>query len=379
MKHRLPVIIALVTLAGISLPMIQQLTGFMHVSGLAGVTTADTTRPEYSWWDGSLQKQLERNATDSLLLQPACVRLRNQLEYTFFDKLNAHDIYLHQGIFFRYNSPGYNEEAVFVGKEKVREHVRLIQQFQQYLLNRRDSIPLYVIIPPSKLWYYREALPEINRSDAPLTNYACYKRALLQAGINVLDANSWFLSEKETTPVPYMATGGVHWTLYGAAKTLDSLIRRINSERHAHYQEVILRVSETYEVYPEDMDVVKLCNLMFPPEDKRLRNVYFPEPKDRKQRLRPLIISDSFFNIIDWTPLHDQVLDPATAFYYYFHTRSTHTGEQGPVTGHDIVDKDLAQADAVIFIVDIQNMERFGFGFPEKYISQLPYKKTPAR
>ena len=337
----------------------------MHTGSLTGVTNADTitARRAFSWWDHSLQDYLEDYSSDSLLLHPACVRLRNQLEYAFFDKLNAADIYEHNGIFYRFSSPAYNLASEFVGMEKIRRQVKTLAAWQQKI--GKDSVPVYVVIASSKLSYYADELPEYNRTSSERTNYHQYKQQLEGAGINVLDANDWFLREKKNTAIPLMAKGGVHWTLYGGAVMMDSLVNRIRHDKKTDFQQVKMTFSEGYQLYEPDNDAVNLCNLMIKPREQALRVVNFPEPEKPGRKLRAVVISDSFFDVIAWTPLHPQVLDDATPFYYYFKTRICRQGIQEAPVNDAVFARDVEQADCIIIITDVQNLSRFGFGFIE--------------
>ncbi len=368
---RWPTIFGIIIVIGLLIPMSQQFFGVIYVRPLHGVTSPDTTKISYSWWNRDLQKRLETYATDSLVLHPACVRLRNQFEYTFFDKLNALDIYEHHGIFYRYSYSTYNEANAYVGNEKIQRQVQLLAHYQR-LLNQ-DSIPIYVLITPSKLHFYKAQLPAYNQTNSQLTNVIQYKKALVKAGIRVLDADAWFLEEKQQQSISLFGTGGAHWTLYGGALAFDSLIKRINRDQLTDFQRVTLAVSKEDKIYSEDMDIVGLSNLLFPPEDHQLRLIHFPTPKQLKKRLNPVVISDSYFHVIAWTPLHAQVLDPKTPFYYYFHTRFTQQSSNPKFT-NKTVQQDIKNADCIIIITDIQNMEQFGFGFIEQYIQKTLLK-----
>jgi hypothetical protein len=359
---RLPGIFGAIVILLLLLPAVQKLTGIVYVRPLNGVTLQDTTQLSWSWWNRDLQRRLEKQATDSFSLQPACVRLRNQFEFTFFDKLNAQDIYESNGVFFRYTFANYNEDDAFIGETRINRAVAALARFQDSV--RQDVIPVYVVIAPSKLHYYRAQLPWVNRTKTERTNYLYYKRALEKAGIRVLDTDAWFLRDKPRHTVSVLSKGGAHWTLYGGALAFDSLIRRISADKRTDFQQVNMEISQENRIYPEDMDIAGLCNLISEPTDPSLRLAHFPPAKQPKRRLRPVVISDSFFHVISWTPLHPQVLDPETPFYYYYHTRFTQSGANRSFTRQQVLD-DISKADCIIILTDIQNMERFGFGFIE--------------
>lgn len=363
MKKKRSTYLAVIVVLGILFPMIQQVTGLVYVRPLSGNLPADSTAISNSWWNGDLQRQLERYASDSSALHPACVRLRNQLEFSLFDKLNAQDIYEFNGIFYRYSNPAYNEKNAFVGMEKIRLQTKRLAELNNQW--KQQGKRLYVIITPSKLHYYRDQLPEWNKTGSRNTNYIQYKKALLTAGIDVLDADAWFLERKRKGGVPTMAKGGVHWTLYGGALALDSLIKRHNNDQKTDYQRVKMDIEPRDKIYPEDVDAVNLSNLLYPPQEKGLKLIHFPAPEQPKQRLRPVVISDSYFHVIAWTPLHAQVLDPETPFYYYYHTRFSAADPGGKKFTQSQVVTDISAADCIIIITDIQNLEQFGFGFIE--------------
>ncbi|MES2556631.1 MAG: hypothetical protein V4604_10800 [Bacteroidota bacterium] len=355
--------LAVLLVLGLLFPMIQQVTKLVYVRPLSGNLPADSTQVSNSWWNGDFQKQLETYASDSSALHPACVRLRNQLEFSLFDKLNAQDIYEFNGIFYRYANPAYNEQSAFVGMEKIhRQTSQLAELNKQW---QQQGKRLYIIITPSKLHYYRDQLPEWNKTNSRNTNYIQYKKALLAAGINVLDTDAWFLERKRKGGIPAMAKGGVHWTLYGGALAIDSLIERHNRDQKTNFQRVKMAVEPSDKIYPEDVDAVNLCNLSAPPQEKGLKLIHFPAPTQPKQRLRAVVISDSYFHVIAWTPLHVQVLDPETPFYYYYHTRYTATDPAGKKFSKQQVKTDISASDCIIIITDIQNLEQFGFGFIE--------------
>src|SRR3989338_2015367 len=346
MKKKRSTYLAVILVLGLLFPMIQQVTKLVYVRPLSGKLPVDST-----------------HVSDSSALHPACVRLRNQLEFSLFDKLNAQDIYESNGIFYRYSHATYNEEHAFVGMEKIHRQVKRLAEFNKQW--QREGKRVYVVITSSKLHYYRDQLPEWNKTNSRNTNYIQYKKALLAAGIDVLDADSWFLERKRKDGIPTMSKGGVHWTLYGGALAIDSLIKRYNSDQKTDYQQVKMAFEPSDKIYPEDVDAVNLCNLLYPPQETGLKLIHFPAPEHPKQRLRPVVISDSYFNVIAWTPLHAQVLDPETPFYYYYQTRFTAADPVGKKFTKQQVKSDISSADCIIIITDIQNLEQFGFGFIE--------------
>lgn len=361
MQRRLSIYLSVIMLLGLLFPLLQQMTGLIYVRPLSGKVAADSTKTDQSWWSGGLQKTLEQRSTDSLRLRPACIRLRNQLEFSLTGKLNTQDIYYHNGEFYRYPYVNYSEATEFAGYEKIERQVLRLKA-----LERRLGKRVYVIIAPTKLHYSRGALPEYNKTTSRRTNYHAYKQALTREGIALLDADDWFLQLKHRNhQPPLMAKAGVHWTLYGGALALDSLIKRCSIAHKTEYERVQMQFEPGDKIYPEDVDATNLSNLLFPPMEKGLKLVHFPQAEHPKRRLLPLVVSDSYFNVISWTPLHDQVLDPQTAFYYYFHTRFDRANPAGKPIDQKQLQEDIRKADCILIISDVQNLSRFGFGFIE--------------
>jgi hypothetical protein len=149
MKKKRSTYFAVILVLGLVYPLIQQTTGLVYVRPLSGDLLPDSTEVSNNWWNGDLQRQLEKYATDSLALHPACVRLRNQLEFSLFDKLNAQAIYEFDGIFYRYSYATYNEANSFVGMEKIYRQTKQLAALNETW--KRQGKQLYVIITPSKL------------------------------------------------------------------------------------------------------------------------------------------------------------------------------------------------------------------------------------
>lgn len=362
MQRRLPLYLSILLLLGLSFPMLQELTGMAYIPPLRGIVLRDSTQTDHSWWTRGLQKDLETASTDSLSMRPGCIRLRNQLEYSLTGKLNAQDIYAYDNDFYRMTYINFAEDQEFEGYKKIERQAKQLKALQE-----RTGKPVYVIIAPTKLHYSIDKLPAYNKTNSRKTNYYAYKKALLKKGIAVLDADQWFVNEKRKGHRPkLMANGGVHWTLYGGALALDSLIKRCSNDLKMNYQRVQMQFDPSDNVYPGDLDAVDLSNLLFPPKEKGLKLVHFPPVQQPKKRLYPLVVSDSYFNIISWTPLHDQVLDEKTPFYYYFQTRFDRSDSVGKPIDLKELKADLRNADCILIICNVQNLSQFGYGFIEE-------------
>jgi len=363
---RLTTTLLVLTLLGLFFPLLQNHWKIVSLKGLNGVVAApDSLQPAPHWWDRSWQEQQEQQIKDSLVLRPACVRLRNQLEYSFFHKLNAQQIYEYNGIFYRFYRPDFNETQNVQDTAVIRRHVAQLKAFQEKL--GEDRCPVVTLIAPSKAHYFINSLPQRNRAQFAGTNYQLYLDALREAGLEVLDANHWFLQTRGKQEAPVFGKGGIHWTLYASVLAMDSLVQRVGSLTDKTFQRPDYYLPPGYHLYDPDQDIARLCNLMYMPKDPALRTVEF-NPVAGKKKLKALIISDSFFHVISWSALRNQVFDEQSMFLYYYKTHFDAWNQAHPIDTQAI-DKLLAEADCVLILSDIVNLEQFGFGFLEQYVA----------
>lgn len=340
-------------------PLIHQLVPVLKVQQITGFFESTNKRDTLSWWDGSLQKHVDHYLADSLSIRPFCYRLRNQLEYSLADKLNSQDLYAYQGIFFRMTSPVYSIDAGYVGKEKVDQDLSNLLAYRQ----QKDAKPMYFLIPSFKFHLYPENLPVYNRLETTENNYYQYTRALRKNGFNLLDADRWFRKLQSTKDTPaLMGTGGVHWSLYAATLAMDSLVTQVEANEHQVYTHPNY-VLDSSSVYDEDEDGYRLANLLARHADPKLRQVHFPEPVKSGRKIRAVIISDSYFHAVYWTGLFDQVFDSGSVFYYYLKTRKQR-GVPDQAFEKSVLEEDLRQADLILVISEVNNLEHFAFGLP---------------
>lgn len=314
-----------------------------------------------NWWSGTWQQQMEQNFRDSSKLAPLSIHVKNQLEFSLFNKINAGDLYHHGGVFFRYTYARYNETHDFVGLDTIKHRVQLLKQFQE-----ETKKPVYVLIAPNKMRFFQEKLPDVNRIHSNQTNYYQYKKELQKAGIPLLDAQSWLFGIKNQLPHPVFARQGVHWTEYAAGLAFDSLIKRVSKDQHTSFQRLKPSWKPKGNFFAEDIDLANLCNLIFTPIDPNLISATYPTKNVKKKKLRIMLLSDSFFHVVSWSGMDRQILDSNSTFYFYYHTRFDQQFNFNKVN-HNQIKKDLEGIDCLILLSDIQNLSNFGFGFLDDY------------
>ena len=331
----------------------------------------DSLRGKLDWFSGSFQRHTELVLGEKLVVKSPLVRLRNQLEYSLFGKINAQQIFEYNGNLFRFYSADYNEGTSFIGQMAVGEKVRKLAKIQAFL---GESHPIILAIAPSKTYFYAEDLPEVHTRKTDRSNYKAIKHEALKNGIHVIDFNTYFLEQKKTSKAPLISKSGIHWSMYGAALAMDTLVGKIEQLKKSSYSHPSYSLEKTYRFFYNDNDLAQLLNVLSPPNDTELRCLTFPAQTVEGKKIRALIISDSFFDVVSMTALRQQLFTPDTKFLYYFNTRKDPTNNNQGLEGINLLEE-MKNADCIILLSDIVNMENLGWGFIERAYWELGWDK----
>jgi hypothetical protein len=357
----------------LSIPLCFQLLNKSFFTPLNGVQTSkavhlkDSFKGNFSFLNRTLQQYLEAEIEENLIVKSPLVRLRNQYEYSFFQKLNAQQIYQYGDQLFRFYDPTYNEASLFLGKNKIEAKIKKLTEIQAYLGKEH---PIITLIAPSKTYFYSEYLPEIHRYQTESSNYKAIKKELKKKQLTVIDFNQWFLKLKGKTTAPLFGKSGIHWSSYGATLAMDSLVSYLENKKQSQFQHANWKLNSAYEFLYNDHDLGQLLNVFFPPNDLSLRNPIFIQPKHPKKKIKALIISDSFFDVISITKLRSQIFTSDSDYLYYFNTRKDQTNNNQSIDKNELLSK-MKECDCIILLNDIVNMEDFGWGFIETAYEQV--------
>ena len=340
-------------------PMVINHSGLLKPIMVYGVESPSSS-DSISWWNGSAQKQFEDNLMAESISKSYFIRIRNQYQYSLFNKINAADIYEYNDQFFRFYSFYFNEEHNFVGEEIVRDKVKKLREIQHSL---GSKVPIITVIPPSKMQYYREKLPAKHRTNSKETNYTYFLNELKANNLAVIDFNDHYKKNRSNTPAIF-GYGGIHWSEYAAALAMDSVVKFVSAYHDIEFSR--------YEITPwynngfseQDMDISLMLNRIKKPKDINLRAVKL-SPISNKRKIKAVIITDSFCFTIFTTDIGELIFSPDSYFHYYF--GSTYDRNWAPVNwSSNQLKSDMESADCVIILTDIVNMENFGFGFIEE-------------
>jgi hypothetical protein len=218
-----------------------------------------------SFMDGSFQDQYEKFTEDMKGMKGIFTRIRNQCDYTLFGIPHAERIVRgKQGYLFSEK----NIEAVmgrnFAGEEYIRTKVKELAAFQK-LLWTQEGILLVVIFAPDKASFYPELIPDrLKKNVQGITNYDLYRQYCIEAGVNLIDFNHYFIGMKDTVQYRLFSKTGVHWSTYGAYLAADSLVRYLEKKLGRTLNAPILDgITQSRFPRDEDDDIGQALNLFF--------------------------------------------------------------------------------------------------------------------
>lgn len=315
--------IALLTIVSVllTLPLVLSFTRLNRVIPLKGDVQL-TQKPELNgktWFDGSFQGQFEKYVNDNIGFRPWFVRVRNQITYSLYGKLNA--AYVIRGkedYFYEINYIKAYNGIDFIGKDTITERAIQIKLLQDSL--QKIDKTLIICIAPGKGSFYPEYFPdEYKMPHTDLTNYHLYKTTFDSLGVNYIDYNGWFKAMKDTSRYILYPKYGIHWSHYGMLLATDSLISFIENKRHIDLPDLKLtNFKLSKHLNNSDYDIADGLNLVFKlPIDPLCYPEISWEDTTKKAQPKVIVIADSFYWSMFDTEVWYKSFSPGGFWYYY--------------------------------------------------------------
>ena len=328
---------------------------------------ADSLKGSENYFNGSWQQLKSYQIQENLLIRNVSIKIRNQIDFSLFNKVNAQNLYYYGNQFFRFYCVDYHEGILFMGEDEIKEKVQKIKAIT-YALG--DSIPIITAIAPTKSYLYSDLLPEYNTKETEYSNYRYIKKTLLENNMHCIDFNQWFMDINTTSIAPLMGTGGVHWSRYGATIAMDSLINYLNEHTNNDFKKPEWRFVQEEEVpNVNDNDAVYVSNLKCPPFDNELRNIAYYETDSSRKKVKALIVADSFFDVVSYFGLRNNIFTEDSKFDYYYGTQPGIGENQHLEEG--IFEEYLTSVDCIIILSDVVNLENYSWGFIDEAYKRL--------
>jgi len=360
----------------ISLPLLQQLTGFAYVRPLKGSVKTDEPPVFENWFSGEFQQHADNYFNSNFGFRSSFVRLHNQIDYWLFDIVNAKNVLIGKdGYLFEY---GYIKEYLgknFLGKDEINNRIAKLKSVSDTLSKR--NIDIVVLLAAGKASYFPEYFPDSLPSDSKtISNYDHFSYALDSAGLKFIDFNRWFVNMKDTSRYVLYTKGGIHWSKYGEYLVADSLIKYVENlkgVRLPYYDLIDIETS----IIPRfrDNDIGQGMNLIFPHSAQEMAypitQIVVP---DGATPITASVVADSYF----WELYNEGLIGRIFSngqFWYY--NRRIHSPDPGWYTS-DVNTLDIrheTEKNDVIFILQTEaTLYRFAFGYLDNLIEA--YKDT---
>ncbi len=304
------------------LMMVPFLQSVLHLFGektLAGAY-AEVKNPTFStttWFNSTFQEKKETYLRSSYGFRPSLLRLQYQLSYDLYAASRVRKIlvgkedYLFQTIYTNADK-GLN----YKGEAYIDSLVLKLKLVHKKL--QEEGKKLLVVIAPAKSHYYKEFLPDncIAPPDAK-TNYKSFIHKFKQDKIPFMDMNSLFLAMKDTTSYPLFPKTGIHYSTYGAALVVDSMVN--------YWERVFAKdlpdfywdgVEWTADLRDDDGDLEWTMNLMYKIPNQKMAYPLIKIKEKGKFKPRILTVGDSYFwRFYHWGGL--QKIYKKSSFLYY--------------------------------------------------------------
>ncbi|MBC7488009.1 MAG: hypothetical protein H7282_14805 [Cytophagaceae bacterium] len=359
----LPKYLFLFVLCCLVLPCIQGVTHLMKEKALKGdiILIAAPEFTKQGWLEGDYQTVKEKQINEAFGFRSYCIRLNNQIAFTFFNKAQANgviigkDNYLYEE---NYIKAYYGTD--FIGEENVRTRMEKLKFVNDTLAKLNKTI--IMVVAAGKGFYYPEYIPDSYATKRTRTNVEAYTEYAKKFGIHCIDFNRYFVEQKPIYKHLLYPKNSIHWSVLGAEIAADSLIRYIETVRGIDMPNLHWKETETQYKREEDADhdIEDGMNLMFrlSSEPMAYPKVYF-ESDSAKTKPSALVIGDSFY----WTMINNDVPNVFTNPHYWYYNKQIYPGN-GSTDLVNIKDE-LDRHDVIVIMATPATMPTYGWGFIE--------------
>lgn len=359
------------------LPVIQSTFNIFKLEPLSGAYQKSEPA-EFSvsdWFSGDFQSKHEKFLEENFGFRNFFIRLNNQLAYNLFGKAKANGVIIGKsGYLYELNYILAYSGKDFIGQDSIRHNLEKLKFIQDYLQNQNKT--LLLVLTPGKASFYPEYIPDSYLQENGPRNYDYYSSLSKEIGVNTIDFNGYFVSQKEKSEYPLYPKHGIHWSHYGMCLALDSLVNWLEKARNVdlvnpYWDKINIQTSNNV-----DSDIAVGMNLLVRPKSEEMA---YPELrfKDEDKAVRPsaIVIGDSFYwEMLNLTP---RVFNDNHHFWYY--NREVHPQKDGKkVNVEDLnIKKELDEHDIIIIMCTEANLSRLGWGFIDKAYKVLKYGREP--
>jgi hypothetical protein len=356
-------------LALLALPALQYKFELIPIKPLGGHYEFEQ-RPAFTWdtWVSmQFQQKYEKFVNDNIGFRELFVRSYNQVWFSLFHRVQNYNVVLGR------NNVLYEENYItdylglnFRGEDSINDQLLKVKYLQDTLAKLNKHLILF--FAPGKASYYPDEIPASYRiKEQPQTNYKFYTKRCKELGLNYIDMNGWFVSQKTRSPYPLYKPGGIHWTVYGMTLAFDSLNRYMGNLQGAPLPTFhIDNVEWSDTARDADNDVEKSLNLLFNlPYGKYAYPILSWKEGPTTKKPTVLTIADSY-----WWNVYGVGYTPRAynGNNFWFYNQQAYFDNGAPMASVDTISikEEIQKTDFIIVLATEANYHRFGFGFIER-------------
>lgn len=345
----------------------QHLLNWVEVKPLKG-STNNYTSPEVSlssWLSGEYQSKMDKHLTSSFGFREPLVRMVNQLDYTLYHEANARYVVIGKDDFL-YETP-YIEAHLgmdYLGDSAIQGISTKMKMLKDTL--RKLGVDLQLVFAPGKASYFPEYIPDhYSQYAGDTNNYERFKYHFDALGFEYLDLHRWFRTMKDTSTYPLFPITGIHWSKYGMALAVDSILNYWNQKYNDSLPDFHFGFGEiSTETQGSDADVEEGLNIFEQLQHFGMMYPTYHFIDSAKKKLQTAVIADSYYWGLFDIGLSTIASDSGEFWYYFKQVYPQHFSNELMIN-----DLDLKQAieskDVIMLLQTDATLDRFGFGFVE--------------
>lgn len=359
-------------------PLLQSFLNVCTLNALDGDVhlAPDTSITTETWFNSEYQNIKEKYLNDNFGFRNFYVRLRNQVHFSFFNKVHAKEVIAGKsGFLYEQKYLETHAGMDYLGDDIIKRTLYKVKFVQDTL--QKMGITFAILFAPGKSTFYSEYIPSPYNVENVKTNYAQFTSEAVRMGINQIDYNKLFLSLKKSSKYPLYPQTGTHWSIYGMHLALDTLVGYIESKtgkRLPHFDYTKVEMSDTLR-HP-DGDIAAGLNLLREPPHFTMA---YPDVKwkDTAGAWRPqvLTISDSYWMGVYFTELPMKVFKNHEFWYYNKMLYNYNPeGKYGDPTDYDL--KASIEKNNCIFIMSTEaTLKCIGWGIIDELYEMYSQNK----
>lgn len=366
------------------MPIVQQITGFVHVKALYGVFEP-TPKPEWSlesYKINDYQKQLEQYTSENFGFREPTIRLYNQYLWTCYRKTYAKDVAAgkHGWLYYPQSVSDYYGTELLRWQPSVEEARHEFDLEVKYMnwartILKENDVELLAFMAPEKGFLYPEYLPDGEHDTTTFNAREYFEQKFAETGFPCIEMTRWFQQIKDTANYPLIPQTGGHWN-FSSVIAADSLFRFMGNMKGTRFPSIQLgqwHKTDRY-AYEADTDLEQMLNIFLP---IRKQQALAPEAEvsvvadSATVKPKVLFIGNSFFwRIAHYIPLHQMFEE--VEFWYYFST--AYSGKNfehaEPINQMDVLER-LLDFDYVVWFTTGNQMYKGTSGFAKSAVLNL--------